>query len=131
MKLGQRLRGIRREHDLTLKDLGSRADLSVPYLSNVERGTVNPSIETLQKIAAAYNMAVRDLLTDVEGLGNAVKPDYPAGFQELLQEYEDEMDGDWVDLLLRINLRGKRPTSKREWEELYLHLRRMLDPQGI
>ena len=72
MKLGQRLRGIRREHDLTLKDLGSRADLSVPYLSNVERGTVNPSIETLQKIAAAYNMAVRDLLTDVEGLGNAV-----------------------------------------------------------
>ena len=30
MKLGERLRLIRKEHQLTLKDLSQRADLSVP-----------------------------------------------------------------------------------------------------
>ena len=61
MKLGERLRRIRKEHKLTLKDLKERADLSVPYLSDLERGVVNPSIETLQKVAMAYNMSVKEL----------------------------------------------------------------------
>ena len=56
MKLGDHLRSIRRERKLTLKDLSQRAGLSVPYLSDIERGVVNPSVETVQKIAKAYNM---------------------------------------------------------------------------
>ena len=42
MKLGERLRLIRKENRLTLKDLSQLADLSVPYLSDMERGVVNP-----------------------------------------------------------------------------------------
>ena len=49
MKLGERLRSIRKEHKLTLKELRQHADLSVPYLSDLERGIVNPSIETPSK----------------------------------------------------------------------------------
>ena len=69
MKLGERLHLIRKEHQLTLKDLSQRANLSLPFLSDMERGVVSPSIETLQKIARAYDMAVKDLFNDVEGLG--------------------------------------------------------------
>lgn len=131
MKLGERLREIRKQHCLTLKELNQRADLSVPYLSDVERGTVNPSIETLQKIAKAYNMSVKDVITGVEDLGESTNATYPGGFSELLKdpEYRDELNEDWKDLLMRIDLRGKRPASKREWVELYLHLRRILDPK--
>ena len=127
MKLGERLRLIRKEHRLTLKDLNERADLSVPYLSDMERSVVNPSIETLQKVAKAYRMTVKDLLIGVEGMGKATRETYPEGFAELLEDpdYRDELNDDWQDLLLRIDFRGKRPSSKRDWVELYLNLRRI------
>ena len=130
MKLGDHLRSIRKERKLTLKDLSQRAGLSVPYLSDIERGVVNPSVETVQKIAKAYNMKFQNLFNDVEEVGESAHVTYPAGFLEFMadDDYKDELSDDWKELLMRINLRGKRPTSKREWVELYLHLRRILSP---
>ena len=127
MKLGERLRFIRKEHQLTLKDLRERADLSVPYLSDMERSVVNPSIETLRKVAKAYNMTVQELFTGVEGLGESARDSYPEGFADFLDdsEYQDEIDDDWKEFLLRLDFRGKRPSSKREWLELHLSLRRI------
>ena len=130
MKLGERLRLIRKEHQLTLKDLSQRANLSLPFLSDMERGVVSPSIGTLQKIARAYDMAFKDLFNDVEGMGESTYATYPEGFSEFVQDpdYKDELNEDWKDLLMRIDFRGTRPSSKREWIELYLHLRRILSP---
>ena len=127
MKLGERLRRIRREHQLTLKDLKERADLSVPYLSDLERGVVNPSIETLKKVANAYNMSVSELLSDVEELGKPTQASYPEGFAKFLEDpdYRDELNEDWKNLLIGIKFRGQQPSSKREWVELYLNLRRI------
>ena len=126
MKLGEHLRFIRRKRKLTLKNLSQHADLSVPYLSDLERGVVNPSIETLQKVAKAYNMKVQDLFTGVEDMEASTHETYPEGFLAFLQdpEYRDELDEDWKNLLMKINYRGQRPASKREWVELYLNLRR-------
>ena len=126
MKLGERLRSIRKEHKLTLKELSQRADLSVPYLSDIERSGVSPSLETLQKIAGAYGMTFKDLFNGVEGLGGLANVTYPKGFLEFVEdpEYKDELNEDWKELLIRINLRGQRPSVKREWVELYLNLRR-------
>ena len=132
MKLGERLRLIRKEHCLTLKELNERADVSVPYLSDMERGVVNPSIETLQKVARAYRMTLKDLFIGVEGMGDTTRETYPDGFAELLEDpdYRDELNDDWQDLLLRIDFRGKRPSSKREWVELYLNLTRIFPQRG-
>ena len=132
MKLGERLRLIRKDRQLTLKDLSKRADLSVPYLSDMERGVVNPSIETLRKVAKAYNMTVQDLFTGVEGLGESARENYPAGFSDFLQDpdYKDEIDSDWKEFLIRLDFRGKRPSSKREWVELHLNLRRIFPPKA-
>ena len=131
MKLGERLRLIRKEHQLTLKDLSQRADLSVPYLSDIERGVVNPSIETLQKVARAYSMKTTDLLRGVEDTGESTHTTYPEGFLEFVSDsdYENELNEDWKELLLRIDFRGTRPSSKREWIELYLSLKRILSPK--
>ena len=126
MKLGERLRFIRKEHQLTLKDLRERADLSVPYLSDMERGVVNPSIETLQKVAKAYAMTVQELFTGVEEMGESARETYPEGFSEFLSDtdYEDEIDDDWKEFLMRLDFRGRKPASKKEWVELHLNLRR-------
>lgn len=132
MKLGERLRLIRNEHQMRLKDLNQIADLSVPYLSDLERGVVNPSIESLQKIARAYNITVKDLFSGVEELGELTHATYPKEFEAFLTdpEYSKEINDDWKELLMRIDFRGKRPSSKREWVELYLYLKRILSPQG-
>lgn len=126
MKLGEHLRFIRRKRKLTLKDLSQHADLSVPYLSDLERGVVNPSIETLQKVAKAHNMKVQDLFIGVEDMETSTHATYPEGFLAFLQdpEYRDELDEDWKNLLMKIDYRGQRPSSKREWVELHLNLRR-------
>ncbi len=131
MKLGERLRLIRKENKLTLKDLSQLADLSVPYLSDMERGVVNPSVDTLQKVAKAYNMTVRELFSGVEGLGELTSSTYPEGFEHFLQEFESDygIDDDWKELLMKINFRGRQPSSQREWLELYLSLSRILSPK--
>lgn len=131
MKLGQRLRFIRRENQLTLKKLSQRSGLSVPYLSDIERGVVNPSVDTLRKVAAAYNISVKYLISGVEGLGESSNTDYPEGFQSFLKEYETqyEIDDDWKESLLKVNFRGRQPTTPTEWLELYLYLRRILSPK--
>ena len=131
MKLGQRLRFIRRENQLTLKKLSQLSELSIPYLSDIERGVVNPSVDTLRKVAEAYNISVKDLISSVEGLGESSKTDYPEGFQSFLEEYETQykIDDDWKESLLKVNFRGRQPTSSTEWLELYLYLRRILSPK--
>ena len=132
MKLGERLRLIRKEKKLTLKDLSQLADLSVPYLSDMERSVVNPSVETLQKVARAYNMTVQDLFSGVEELGESTHTTYPAGFESFLMDFESSYEvisDDWKELLLKINFRGRQPSSQTEWLELYLSLKRILSPK--
>jgi transcriptional regulator with XRE-family HTH domain len=131
MKLGQRLRFIRKENQLTLKELSQLSKLSVPYLSDMERDVVNPSVDTLQKVAKAYNISVKDLISGVEGLGESSNTNYPEGFQEFLEQYETpyKIDDDWKESLLKVNFRGRQPTSETEWLELYLYLRRILSPK--
>ena len=132
MKLGERLRLIRKEHQFTLKDLSELADLSVPYLSDIERGEVNPSIESLHKVAMAFNMTVRDLLSGVEELGESVPISYPEGFESFLKdpEFSKEINDEWKEFLMEMKFRGKQPKTKREWIELYLSLRRVFSPGG-
>jgi len=54
--LGPRIRELRIERGLTLKQLGAKASLSHPFLSQVERGLAAPSIAALQRIASALQV---------------------------------------------------------------------------
>ena len=64
-------------------------------------------------------------------LGESSYTNYPEEFQSFLNEYETEhkINDDWKELLLKINFRGRQPTSETEWLELYLYLKRILAPQ--
>lgn len=54
-RIGRRLRILRKEAGLTLRDLGKLANCSVSLLSKFENDHASPSIRTLHKIAAALN----------------------------------------------------------------------------
>lgn len=126
MELGKRLRFIRKEHQKTLKDLSEEAGLSLSYLSDMERGVVNPSVETLQKVAKVYGMKISKLLIGVEDKEVVIPENHPPGFSEFLKDYKEEVNTDWKEFLIGINFRGKQPSSKSEWIELHLYLRRIL-----
>ncbi len=59
--LGGRVRSLRRQRGLTLKELGALAGLSHPFLSQVERGLARPSVVSVERIASALNVPVAHL----------------------------------------------------------------------
>ncbi len=129
MTLAERFRELRKERGWRLKDLAEATKLSVPYLSDLERGRTNPSLDTLRTIANAFELSVHDLMQPVEFYGERTRAALPRGLSELLADETlgAEISPDWVETLSRIELRGKRPQDKRDWYEIYLHLKRVLE----
>ncbi len=129
MKLQDRLKEVRSVRDLTLKELAERTGLSVSYLSDLERGKTIPPLRTLETLAVALGMTVIDLLTGVDFAGEKTEASLPPGLADLLadEEYGHEITEEWCGILSKIEWRGNRPQSKREWLEVYLHLKRILE----
>ena len=65
-RFGKRLQVLRKEAGLSQEKLAERADISVDFLSLLERGVNAPSFETLEKLAKALGVEVRGLF-DFEG----------------------------------------------------------------
>jgi transcriptional regulator with XRE-family HTH domain len=63
--IGERLRRTRREQGRTLSDVSRAARVSVPYLSEVERGRKEASSEVLASICDALWIDLSDLLAGV------------------------------------------------------------------
>lgn len=63
--IGATLRRIRLARGLTLRDLSELSQVSVPYLSEIERGRKEPSSEILATICRVFGMTVVDLVAAV------------------------------------------------------------------
>ena len=59
---GRNVRLARRLNDISQEELAQRADLSRNYLSDVERGVRNVSIDNMGLLAQALGMQLHDLL---------------------------------------------------------------------
>jgi transcriptional regulator with XRE-family HTH domain len=59
--LGERVRDRRRERGLTQKDLAERLEVSVAYVSLIERGGRNPPITTVVQLAHALGIGAGEL----------------------------------------------------------------------
>lgn len=59
--IGDAIRQLRKEKDLTLKQMARRTGLSVSLLSQIERAESSASISSLYKIALALDSRVQDL----------------------------------------------------------------------
>jgi transcriptional regulator with XRE-family HTH domain len=62
--LNSKLKDLRTQKGLSLKQLGIKAGCSASYLSMVENGQVDPSISRLKAIAAALGCTIIDLFSD-------------------------------------------------------------------
>ena len=55
IQLGEKIKAIREEAGLGLRDLASKANVSPSMLSQIENGSANPFINTLKNIAVVLN----------------------------------------------------------------------------
>lgn len=60
-KFGKHLIDLRHQANLTQEQLAQKADISVDFLSLMERGLNAPSFETLEKLSFALEKTVKDL----------------------------------------------------------------------
>jgi transcriptional regulator with XRE-family HTH domain len=67
-RFGQRILGIRRQRGMTQERFAELLDISVDFLSLIERGINAPSFETLERMGKRLKMEPRDLFDFRRGL---------------------------------------------------------------
>jgi len=96
MNLGDKIRQLREEHEMTQGQLAGESSVSQGYLSQLENGEVkNPSAAVLLRVAQAINIDSDELF---EAAG------YPTvrTLRQLYQGYEATVDGDLLRYLSRL-----------------------------
>jgi len=58
---GKRLRKFRKDRGLTQEQLAEKAGLHHTFIGAVERGSKNPSLDSISKISEALGISLRDL----------------------------------------------------------------------
>jgi|SRR5579862_1421742 len=71
MVVGERLRVLREEKELSQGDIEKRSGLLRCYISRVENGHTVPSVETLEKLATALQIPLYRIFFDGEPSPNA------------------------------------------------------------
>jgi len=80
MKIGSRIRELRKLHNMTLKDVKLVTGMSTGNISDIERGVINPSANALIAFSNIYNVSCDYILkgtsdndTDEDNLINKIK----------------------------------------------------------
>ena len=78
--VGERIRGLRTELAMTLAELSEKTDISISYLSQIERDKTTPSLNTLSGIARAFDVGLRYFFETDEEVAHVVRAcDEPDG----------------------------------------------------
>ena len=127
MDLGSKLKNIRKNiKGYTLQQVFEGTEISVSFLSDMERGKTKPSLETLQKLANFYKVNLSDLLDEDQENKLEQKDLYPPGLRELMQE-DANLDPEVIEVMLTMERRAKRkPETKDQWREYYYSLKFMM-----
>ncbi len=65
MRLGRRVRNLRKRKKWTLEELAHRAGMHVTYLSSIEHGQRNPTLNILGAISQAFGISMAALFRDI------------------------------------------------------------------
>ncbi len=105
MDFGTRIRSLRKEHDLTLRELAEKIGIDFTYLSKIENGKGDPPAEdTIRRLAKVLDADPDQLIL----LANKL----PSGLQhDLLARPEQQVAGFYRSIA------GRR-YSDEEWQEI-------------
>lgn len=129
LTLGTKLRTLRKERRWSLSSVAKEAQISVAYLSKLELGQSNPTIDVLTKLAATFEMSIDELTQHTHA--KQLPLSIPASLHEFLDHYSEDFpeltDPDWTTTLANIRFRGRTPDQREDWLTLFLDLKRALN----
>ena len=96
-ELGDYIREQRRQMELSVRKLADLANVSNPYLSQIERGLKRPSAEILQQIARALEVSSESLYVRAGILDEERERDLVATIRA-----QDDLSTDQKQVLIRI-----------------------------
>ena len=79
--INKKIKSLRVENEMTLKDLSEKTDLSVSFLSQIERGNTSLAITSLKKIADAFGVTMSYFFAEMENNNYAVKKEDQKSFK--------------------------------------------------
>lgn len=62
VRLGKNIKHLRKLHGISQEELAERCMFARSYMSRIERGRGNPSLEALERVAKGFGLDVKDLL---------------------------------------------------------------------
>ena len=71
--LGKNIKIVRARRGLSQANLAEKADISIPFLSNIERGIKYPQPDMLSKIASSLGVEVNELFITNFEIGESKK----------------------------------------------------------
>lgn len=74
-KIGENIKSIRKNKSFTLQDISDATELSLGYLSKLERNMTSPTIANLQKICSALDITMTELVSSFEDNKILIKKD--------------------------------------------------------
>jgi transcriptional regulator with XRE-family HTH domain len=121
LSVGQKLKDRRNEVDMTIRELARRTGLSASFISQVERGKANLSIDSLRQISECLDVSIQYLLSDGESVSGSLADEKPCEEQDLIAEYTP---------VVRAGCRPKLffPTSGVNYEMLTNDLNHKMEP---
>ena len=66
VQLGMRIRYLRRERKLSIEDLALLSNINRNYLSDLERGMRNPSLDILNRLVEALHITLEELFKGIK-----------------------------------------------------------------
>jgi len=73
--LGKKIRYFRKLEGLTQETLGEKAGISYKFIGEIERGEVNPSVDSLISIANALSVKVKNLFPSETDVTTQLSPE--------------------------------------------------------
>ncbi len=108
-KVGERIRRLRKERNLSQEELAERSGLHTNYVGQIERGEKNLTLETLEKIVSGLDVSLEKLF---RYLGPMESRDALGEIVELLSERSAD-DHEMALKVLKTVLEWERNKNRR------------------
>ena len=67
-QLGMRIKYLRKKRKWSQEDLALNSDVNRNYISDLENGRRNPSLDILERLAIAFGISLEELFKGVESI---------------------------------------------------------------
>lgn len=122
MKIGEKIKNLRKQKNMSLRELAQITGLSKTTLGDLEKDIKNPSLETLEKIAVAFAITPAELLMETDSTEELMESAKNSG-SEILAGLSKSGD------LLKVLYRAK-DAPKETMDQMAVFLDTLLTTQG-